>query len=575
MKYFVLLLSMLIGFIAGLAAVAIKNSVFLIKDVLTSSFEHNYYNYLYFIYPITGILLVVTISRYILRQNVGHGVPNVLYAISRRKSMMKKRSMISSIITSAITVGFGGSVGLEGPTVSTSAAIGANLGKLMKLNYKTKTLLIGCASAAALAAIFKAPIAAIVFAIEVIMLDLTFRSLVPLLIASATGAITSRLLLGNDVLFHLSFKEGFSISDLPFFLLLSVITGFFSIYFERAYFYISHRIEGIDRPYLKATIGGILLGSLIFFFPALYGEGYQSVNGLISGSYEKILENSFFYSFHDQFSVVMLIMIIIAFAKVIAMSLTFSSGGIGGIFAPTLFLGSVLGFIFASMTNYYFFDGVAELSTTTFALVGMAGLMAGVLHAPLTAIFLIAEITGDYELFLPLMLVAAISYTTVKVFLPHSIYTLQLAKKGELITHHKDQAVLALLDLVSQIEKDFLPVFPNMTLGEVVQVVARSKRNLFPVLDKQNHFLGVVFLDEIRSIMFNKNLYDTTHVEDIMTVAPTHIDISENMETVMKKFENTRAWNLPVIDNGIYVGFVSKSNIFNAYREQLRDFYEE
>ncbi|MFQ5335739.1 MAG: chloride channel protein, partial [Flavobacteriales bacterium] len=499
-------------------------------------------------------------------------VPNVLYAISKRNSMMKKRSMISSIITSALTVGFGGSVGLEGPTVSTSAAISSNLGKVLKLNYKTKTLLIGCASAAALAAIFKAPIAAIVFAIEVIMIDLTFRSLVPLLLASAVGTITSRLLLGEDVLFHLSIKEVFQFSNILFFVMLSIVTGLFSIYFERAYFYISHRIEGIDRPYLKAVVGGLILGTIIFFIPSLYGEGYQSVNGLIGGSSEQILQNSIFQSLQERFPMVMISLLAIAFIKVIAMSLTFSSGGIGGIFAPTLFLGSVLGFVFASISNHY---GFATLSITTFTLVGMAGLMSGVLHAPLTAIFLISEITGDYELILPLMLVSAISYTTVKIFLPHSIYTLQLAKKGELITHHKDQAVLALLKLEAQIEKDFITVHPSQTLGELVQVVSRSKRNLYPVTDKENRFLGVVTLDDIRGIMFNRNLYSKTKVEDLMSIAPAHVDLHENMDVVMKKFEHTKAWNLPVVDEERYVGFVSKSKLFNAYREKLRDFYEE
>jgi len=566
------MLSIVIGIASGLAAVVIKNSVHFIRNFLTEGFAHDYHNYLYFAYPLIGILITVSIIRYLLRRPVGHGIPSALFAISKRSSIMPRNDMFSSIITSAFTVGFGGSAGLEGPTVATGAAIGSNIGRWFRLNYKTKTLLIGCAAAGAMAAIFKAPIAAIIFALEVIMLDLTMASLIPLLLASVSAALTSRFFLGEDVLFHFPVKDVFHMNDLPFFALLGVVAGLISVYFSKVYFYVSASFEKIKNAYLRVIVSGILLGGLIFCLPALYGEGYETINALIEGDYTKVLHNSPFYSLKDNFYIIMGLLIAVMLLKVVATSITFGGGGIAGIFASVLFMGSTTGFIFSKLFNHF---KIASLSESNFTLVGMAGLMGGVLYAPLTAIFLIAEITGGYELFIPLMITSALAYLTSKYFIPHSVYTKQLAKRGELITHHKDQAVLTLMKLQSEIEKDFEVIDPDKTLGDLVKVVAKSDRNIYPVVDEDNIFLGMVKLNDIREVMFNQKMYSSTYVRDIMSVPTAYISPEDSMDEVMKKFEKTGAWNLPVVEEDKYVGFVSKSKLFSAYRKLLRDFYEE
>lgn len=572
-KYFVLMLAVLVGLLSGIAGAVIKNSVHFIQYLLTWDFIDNFKHYLFFIYPTIGLLLTYwVIKRFMFNVPVGHGIPNTLYAISKKNAVIKRISMISSVITSALTVGFGGSVGLEGPTVSTSAAIGSNLGRAFKENYKTKTLLIGCAASGALAAIFKAPIAAIVFAIEVIMLDLTMASLIPLLLASVAATMTSRLFFGDVILFHFSIKEGFEAIDLVFYILLGVVCGLFSMYFSNTYFFIYEKFEKISSPVKKILVGGSLLGLLIFFLPPLYGEGFPIINLLIEGKHLSVIGNSLFSGYSDNFYMVMLFFTLIVMFKAFATAITFGAGGVGGIFAPTLFMGSILGFIFSSLVNHY---RTSSISVSNFTLVGMAGLMAGILHAPLTAIFLIAEITGGYALFIPLMLTASIAYITVKIFLPHSVYTTQLAKRGELITHHKDQAVLTLMKLHDEIEKDFNPVTPEMPLGELVKVISKSKRNLFPVVDDNHHFLGVVLLNDIREMMFNEEMYQNVFVSDLMTVSSEHVATNDNMDLVMKKFERSGLWNLPVLESGVYVGFVSKSKLFSAYRKLLQDFYQE
>jgi len=578
-KNFVLILSIIIGLASGMAAVIIKNSVHVIRSFLTEGFVKDYNNYLYLAYPLAGIFIVVLIIKFLIKQRVGHGIPTTLYAISKKNSIMKRHNMFSSIITSSLTVGFGGSVGLEGPTVATGASIGSNLGRLLHLNYKSITLLVGCGAAGAMAAIFNAPIAAIVFVLEVIMLDLTMASLIPLLLASVTAVITSNLILGTfsyylvtDILFHFPLKDPFISADLPFFILLGIITGLVSLYFTKMYFFIEGKFELIKNSYTKVVVGGLSLGLLIFLFPPLFGEGYESINNILSGNYTHILNNSIFYSFKDNMYVILLFLILIVIFKVIATSITFGSGGIGGIFAPTLFMGSMTGFVFAKLFNYF---NLKHLSESNFALVGMAGLMAGVLHAPLTAIFLIAEITHGYELFLPLMITASISYITIRYFIPHSVYTMQLAKRGELITHHKDKAVLSRLQLSKVIETDLKTVSYNANLGDLVKVVSQSKRNIFPVVDKENNLLGIILLDDIRNIMFNKAMYDKVHINNLMHAPPAFISSTENMDSVMQKFEQTGAWNLPVIDDDKYVGFVSKSKLFSAYRRLLVQFSEE
>ena len=573
LKQFVLILSVLVGFASGLAAVVIKNSVALIQDLITNEGVGEFHAYLYFAFPLIGIILTITLIKYVFRQTIYPGIPSTLYAISKRKGLMKRHNTWSSIVTSALTVGFGGSAGLEGPTIATSAAIGSNLGQIVRMNYKTKTLLIGCAAAGSMAAIFKAPIAAIIFAIEVIMLDLTMSSLIPLLLASITAVITSTLFLGEDTLFHYSLDYKLYLGDVPIYILLGIFTGFISLGFTKVHNYTSGLLERVEHPYRKAIIGGLVLGLILFIFPNIYGEGYGVINGLVEGKTSGLFESQFF-RFFDQTNgfVILFFLILLVLFKAVSTTITLSIGGVGGIFAPTLFMGSILGYFFSRVLQMF---DIGKPSDSNYSLLGMAGLMAGILHAPLTAIFLIAEITGGYELFVPLMIVAAISYTTIKLFASHSIYTVQLARRGELITHDKDKAVLTLMSLKSEIETDLISVSPNMNLGEMVKVVAESSRNIFPVLDEEQQLVGIVLLDDIRKIMFDKEQYTTSHVFDFMTEPVAVIDQSSGMEHVMETFEQTDAWNLPVVENGKYVGFVSKSNLFSAYRKLLQEFSEE
>lgn len=571
-KNFIMMLSLVIGVLAGLGAVIIKNGVHLIQELLTSGFSNHYHNLLYFIYPAAGIFIAVIFMKFVIKQQVGHGIPSVLYAISKSHGKIKRHNVFSSIITSVFTVGFGGSVGLEGPTVATGAAIGSNLGQLIRFNYKQITLLLGLASSAAMAAIFKSPIAAVVFAIEVIMIDLTLASVIPLLIASATGVLTSYFFLGQAVLYPYEVSMGFEFKDLPYYILLGVLAGFVSVYFTRMYIFVERQFSLIKRWYNRWLIGAFLLGVLIFLFPALYGEGYESINACLKGDYSILFENSIFSGLKDRMFFVFILLLLIILFKVIATAITFGAGGIGGIFAPTLFMGAFTGLFFADLVNYL---GFGELITSNFAMVGMAGLIAGVLHAPLTAIFLIAEITSGYELFVPLMITATISYATIKIFVANSVYTHQLAKRGELITHHKDKAILSLLHVDKLIEKNFKTTSPDSTLGDLVRVIAESKRNIFPVIDKDENFYGIVVLDDVRNIIFNPEKYNTVKVSSLMFMPDTFVEPDESMEEVAAKFHKTGNYNLPVIKDGKYMGFVSRATVFSEYRKMLKDFSED
>ncbi|MEZ4720679.1 MAG: chloride channel protein [Flavobacteriales bacterium] len=572
-RQFTYFLAIAIGFISGVIALVIKNTVHFIQFVLTKSFLDDYRYVLYFIYPVIGILLAQWFIRAVIKQPVNHGIPNTLYAISKKNALIRKHNLFSSIVSASLTVGFGGSAGLEGPTVGTTSAWGANLGTLFKLPYKTRTLLIGCAASAAMAALFNAPIAAIVFSIEVIMLDLTTASLIPLLLASASAAISSHFFLGDDILFHFNITDEFKFSHIPYYLGLGVFTGVASMHFYRTYTYVTKLFDKIKRQRTKTLLAGSLLGGILFILPPLYGEGYEAINSIIEGRPFDILENSLFSEYDGNMYVLLAFVLGLGLMKVFATTLTFRAGGIGGTFAPTLFMGAMFGFFYAKSINYF---GLGDLPESNFTLVAMAGLMAGNLHAPLMAIFLIAEITGGYQLFVPLMITASIAFVTVKRFIPHSIYTTQLARRGELITHDKDQAVLTLMRLHREIENDFISVDPYDTLGDLVKVISKSKRNLFPVLDKDQNFIGVVDLNEIRHIIFKQDLYASTYVHDLMNDAREYVRKDDNMEIVMSKFENSGAWNLPVLDDqGHYVGFVSKSKLFSAYRSLLKEFYDE
>jgi CIC family chloride channel protein len=568
---FILILSVIIGLSSGFAAVIIKNLVHLIQSLLTSGFNREDYNYLYFVFPTIGILITVVFVKFILRQRVGHGIPIVLHAISKNNGKLKSHNLFSSIITSALTVGFGGSVGLEGPTVATGAAIGSNLGKVLRLNYKQILILLGCAAAGAMSAIFKAPIAAIVFALEVIMLNLSMASLIPLLISSVIGALTSYFFLGQDVLYSFQLKEVFHMKDIPYYIALGIFTGLVSVYFTRIYMFISETFEKIKSWLNRLWIGGFMLGILIFFIPSLYGEGYNGINNCLNGDYSYLFNYSFYYEYHDNLMAVFIILLAIILFKVFATSITFGSGGVGGMFAPTLFLGANVGLFFSKFLNQMGFS----ISESNFALVGMAGMLSGIIHAPLTAIFLIAEITNGYGLFMPLMITATISYATIRIFESNSVYTIQLAKRGELITHDADRAALSLMNVENLIETNFNTIAPDATLGELVKVISISSRNIFPVVNGDNVLLGVVWINDIRHIVFKTELYDNTYVRDLMFMPTPHVSPDESMEDVVKKFENSSHYNLPVLKNGKYLGFVSRANVFSTYRKMIRYFTEE
>lgn len=570
--HFVLLLSVVIGFASGLVAVTIKNSVHFIEEMLSRSLVNDYHNYLYFAYPIVGIALAYLIIKFVIRKPIRMGVPTILYAISKRNAIMRSHHMFSSVITSALTVGFGGSVGLEAPTAISGSAIGSNLGRLLHMNYKTRTLLIGCAAAGTVASIFNAPIAGIIFAIEVIMLDLTMASLIPLLMASASAAITSRFFLGDDILFHFSLQELFSVADLPYYVGLGLVGGLMSLYFTRVSLWISKRFGNMQRKRNKLLTGGLILGALIFIFPPLYGEGYNHINALVEGNYQQILNNTFFDGLEDNVWVLLGFLGALALFKTIATSVTIGAGGVGGIFAPALFIGSSLGFVFARLCNLM---GWHQVSESNFTLVGMSAVMAGVMHAPLTAIFLIAEITSGYGLFIPLMISSSIAYVCSSYFERHSVYTFQLAKRGNLITHHKDKAILSRMKLEKIVEKDLSCVHPEMTLGELIQVIAKSKRNIFPVVDKDNTFLGIIALDDVRGLMFDQTLYKSETVETLMRAPLGTLSFHDSMEKVMNTFKETAAWNLPVLEQGKYVGYISKSKLFSVYRRMLVEVSED
>ncbi|MDK2977751.1 MAG: chloride channel protein family [Bacteroidales bacterium] len=571
-RKFIIFLSILVGVVAGFAAVIIKNSVHFIQELLTKSFVTQYQHYLYFIYPAIGILLVLIFTRYILKRKVGHGIPIALYAISKDNGKIKPHNMFSSIITSAITVGFGGSVGLEGPTVATGAAWGSNIGRFFRLNYRQTLLLLACASAASMSAIFKAPITGIVFVLEVMMLDLTLSSLLPLLFASVSAAITSYLFLGMDVLYPITIVHKFTIDNLLYYILLGILTGMVSVYFTRVYKFIQSRFDAIDKSYTKWIVGAVVLGVIIFFFPSLYGEGYEAINGCLHGDNSHLFNNSIFYDLKDNMLFVFIFFLLVIFLKAIATSVTFGAGGVGGFFAPTLFIGANTGLMFAKFMNYF---GIKELPFSNFALIGMAGLIAGVLQAPLTAIFLIAETTGGYEMFLPLMIASSISFATTRIFEKYSVYTYQLARRGELFTHDKDKVVLSLLKVTQLIEKDFLTINEDATLGDLVKVIAKSKRNIVPVIDEENKLHGIVFINDIREIMFQRELYDKVFVKELMFMPTPTVSPDESMEDVARKFQSTHNYNLPVIKDGKYVGFVSRANVFSAYRDLLSKFSED
>lgn len=570
-KNFVFFLSGLVGLLAGLAAVTLKNITFAIEALLKGGIIFSK-NQLYFILPILGLLVVYLFVKYVSKKPIEHAIPSVLFSLTRKSGFLKRSKIYFPLITAPLTVGFGGSVGLLGPAVASGSGISSNLGQLFHINRKTRTLLIGCAAAGAISSIFKSPIAAIIFAIEVFSLDLTFASLLPLLIASVFSVITSYFFLGDDTLFNFNFSDKFEIKDSLFYLVLGVGTGFASIYFTKMYFAILAFFERFKTRFQKLIIGGLTIGVMLYFIPPLYGEGFGFINDLLSGNHLNALGKTPFDAFKDNIWVIITLLFGITIFKAVAMTTTFAAGGVGGIFIPTMVMGSALGNAVAKVINNIGFG--FHVSETNFTLIGMAGLIAGVLHAPLTAIFLIAEITGGYELFIPLMIAVGVSFSIKKRAIDYTIYTRELAEKGQLLTHNKDQSVLTLMSLDSVIEKNFITLRPTMTLGEMLhQGVAKSTRNLFPVIDKDEILVGIILLDDVRDIMFDQSLYEITLLESLMHNAPAIINYrTDSMQTVMQKFQDSGAWNLPVIKDNKYLGFVSKSKLLTAYRRQLINF---
>ena len=572
-RSFVVILSLIVGIICGFAAQLLKYLIHTIAHALTAHFSATTVNWLNLVYPVVGIFIVTIFLKYVVKDNISHGVTKVLYAISRRKSRLKKKNMYSSLIASSITIGFGGSVGAEGPIVFTGAAIGSNIGKAFRMSPRILMLLVGCGAAAGIAGIFRAPIAGMLFTLEVLMIDLTGATVMPLLISSITGATVAYILEGYNAEFFFSQSQPFLIKNIPYTLLLGIFCGLVSLYFTKVMFMMETMFGKLKNQAWRIVIGGIIMAGLIFIIPPLYGEGYEAINQLLEGDYSKIVDGTFFYFDRENVWLIAGFIAAIVLTKAFATSATNGAGGVGGTFAPSLFVGAMCGFLFAFFFNTIF-DG-AGISNKNFTLLGMAGVMSGVMHAPLMAIFLTAEMTGGYDLFLPLLIVSTLSYMTIKMFLPYSIYTMRLAKEGDLLTHEKDKAVLTLLKVENVIEKDFKPVHPDMTLKQVVDIVATSNRNLFPVIDDEGNLMGVVLLDDIRNIMFRTDLYKKMHVSRFMSSAPARIDIEMPMDEVMRIFDKTHAWNLPVVHNGKYVGFVSKSKIFNSYRRVLRHYCDE
>jgi len=572
-RQFILILSFLTGIFAALAAFVLKMAIHSVQSLVTESFNRESLNYLYLITPAVGIIITSLFVRHIVKDDISHGVTRILYAISQRKSILKLHNVWTSLVGSSITIGFGGSVGAEAPIVLTGSAIGSNLGKFFKMNQKTMMLLIGCGAAGAIAGIFKAPIAGLVFTLEVLMFDMTMTSIVPLLISSVTATSVTYILTGDEFMFQFTNYEPFAVERIPYLLMLGVVCGLVSLYFTRGMNWLENFYKKFENPYIKWAIGGSILSVLIFLFPPLYGEGYDTIASLLNNDISSVVKQSFFLGSENKPLVLLTYLVLIIVFKIFATASTTSAGGVGGIFAPSLFVGCITGFVVAEILNLIGLNMPIE----NFALAGMAGLMSGVMHAPLTGIFLIAELTGSYYLFMTLIIVSTISYLTIILFEPHSLYAMRLAQKGELITHNKDKAVLTLLKMENVIETNLNVLEPDMKLGEVIKIISHSKRNVFPVVNPKNGvLLGILTLDEIRNIMFRPELYQRFTVRQLMISPPAFLNVNMPMEKVMQIFEDTGAWNLPVVDDEKhYIGFVSKSTIFNSYRHVLVHFSDE
>ncbi len=562
-----ILLAIPTGFLAGLAAVIIKFLTHSIRDFFFYLMTLNRgFDYMYFILPAIGILLTIIVIRYVIRRDVGHGIPGLLYALSRNKGIVRPYTTFSSIITSALTVGFGGSVGLEGPSVSTGGSIGSNIGQLLKLNQKQINVLIGMGGASALAAIFQAPITGVIFAMEVFMIDISMTALVPILISAFCAILTSYYFLGRAFEYEITIAESFVPSNSLYYVGLGIVVGLVSAYFMKVYFGIGKKFGKLKSPWSRFIIAALGLGALIFMFPSLYGEGYEAINAALNGKASDILQGTIFQSFSDNIWVVILVVVAIILCKAFATSLTFAAGGVGGTFAPALFIGAMTGMAYALIINNL---GIGDIDVSKFALVGMSGLIAGMLHAPLTGIFLIAEITNGYSLMVPLMIVSALSLAVNRIFFRESIYTYSIAEKGVKVSFNKDETILNMMTSTHLIETNFSMVRPDQTLGDLVKIIASSSRNIFPVVTEDGIFKGHILFDDVRRFMFDTNLYDTP-VEKIMVYPEYVINYDEPMESIVRKFEESHKYNIVIIDKGKYLGYISRANVFTAYQATLK-----
>jgi CIC family chloride channel protein len=562
------ILSLLVGLLSGTAAFMLKNFIHYVSHSLTRHFKVSDGSLFYLAYPMIGILISVLIVKYLIKDDISHGVSKILSALSKKGSQIKAHNMFSSMVTSGFTIGFGGSVGAESPIVYTGSAIGSYVSRVFNLNPNQIRLLIGCGATGAIAGIFKAPIAGIMFTLEVLMLDLTMASLIPLLLSGITAATLAYFFMGDTVLFHFAITNQFNSANLPYYVLLGALSGFISLYFTRTGMLVESRMKRIKSSTTRLLVGGVSLGLMVFIFPSLWGEGYESINKIFLGEGADLLNNSVFFDWKTEPVVLLLILVLILFLKVVAMAITTSSGGVGGIFAPTLFMGAVGGYILSLSLNTFF--GL-NLPHANFALAGMGALMAGVMHAPLLGIFLIAEITGGYQLLIPLIISATVAYVTITRFEPHSIYTKRLAEMGELVTHHKDKAAMHYMNTKELIETDFEILSPDLNLGQMTYFIARSKRDLFPVVDEDGKMLGMIKMNDIRNLMFDQELYEKISVRDLMYMPEFFISPNDTIEVIAEKFRSCGRYNLAVLDDGKYIGFISRARVFSAYRDTMAD----
>ena len=571
-RQFMMILAIPTGFLAGLAAVLIKFFTHSIRDLFfyIRTLDSNL-DLMFFVLPAIGILLTIIVIRFIIKREVGHGIPGLLYALSRNKGIVRPYTTFSSIITSALTVGFGGSVGLEGPSVSTGGSIGSNIGQLLRLNQKQINVLIGMGGASALAAIFQAPITGVVFAMEVFMIDISMTALVPIIISAFVAILTSYYLLGRALEYDITIAESFIPSNSLYYVGLGIVVGLVSAYFMKVYFDVDKKFRKIENPWKRFVIAALGLGVLIFLFPSLYGEGYETINAALNGKSDLILFNTVFEPFSDNIWIVILIFVVIILCKAFATSLTFAAGGVGGTFAPALFLGAMTGMVYALIINNL---GIGNLDVSKFALVGMSGLVAAMLHAPLTGIFLIAEITNGYSLMVPLMIVAALSLAINRIFFKESIYTRSIAEKGVKVSFNKDETILSMMTTNHLIETNFISIRPDQTLGDLIPIIASSSRNIFPVVTENGDFKGHILFDDVRKYMFDTSIYDTS-IEKIMVYPDYIINPEESMESVVKKFEESHKYNIPIIDDGKYLGYISRANVFTTYQAMLKEISAE